>query len=131
MVLHFCKVSVLIVCRDGIVTRYYKTSLCHHYQETGYCAAGVQCRFAHGEEELLPLGDPKSLLCPIFKVRSVGWCKCVSTLLLQPTGTLQRRPLVCPAEAAVPSNQSINQSFRFPPAAASMCRRCVPSPVVQ
>ena len=30
----------------------FKTTMCRHYQRTGYCARGTACGFAHGETEL-------------------------------------------------------------------------------
>ena len=35
-------------------SKYYKTVLCKHFQQTGQCQFGVNCKFAHGEAELRP-----------------------------------------------------------------------------
>ena len=35
-------------------SRYYKTVLCKHFEQTGQCQFGVNCKFAHGEAELKP-----------------------------------------------------------------------------
>jgi len=37
----------------------YKSSICQNF-ERGYCELGVECQFAHGEEELLPPEDARS-----------------------------------------------------------------------
>eukprot|EP00930_Biecheleria_cincta_P102819 TRINITY_DN9464_c0_g2_i1.p1 TRINITY_DN9464_c0_g2~~TRINITY_DN9464_c0_g2_i1.p1 ORF type:complete len:588 (-),score=118.92 TRINITY_DN9464_c0_g2_i1:117-1799(-) len=35
----------------------YKTTLCRHYSNTGFCSRGDTCNFAHGEEELKQPGE--------------------------------------------------------------------------
>ncbi|CAG9537840.1 unnamed protein product [Cercopithifilaria johnstoni] len=48
----------------------YKTSLCNAFRDTGQCAYGLQCRFAHGTDELRPAPEPhpkyKTQLCNKF-----------------------------------------------------------------
>jgi hypothetical protein len=41
-----------LIAESIITNRYYKTALCHAWQETGSCAFGVLCRYAHGDIEL-------------------------------------------------------------------------------
>jgi len=35
----------------------YKTTLCRHYSNIGFCSRGESCNFAHGEEELKQQGE--------------------------------------------------------------------------
>ncbi|KAL3986090.1 Zinc finger C-x8-C-x5-C-x3-H type (and similar) family protein [Acanthocheilonema viteae] len=48
----------------------YKTSLCNAFRDTGQCAYGLECRFAHGIDELRPTPGPhpkyKTQLCNKF-----------------------------------------------------------------
>jgi len=38
---------------------YYKTRLCIRFMQTGYCARGNACTFAHGYEDLRLVGHPQ------------------------------------------------------------------------
>lgn len=35
----------------------YKTSVCRHYEQTGYCELGDLCNFAHGSDEKRNMND--------------------------------------------------------------------------
>ncbi len=39
-------------------TKSYKTSICRHYVQKGYCSLYEKCHFAHGEHELRNKSDP-------------------------------------------------------------------------
>ena len=40
---------------------FYKTRLCHMFEQTGRCSKGSECRYAHGAQELRTAGAPCSL----------------------------------------------------------------------
>ncbi|VDP26520.1 unnamed protein product, partial [Onchocerca flexuosa] len=44
----------------------YKTSLCNAFRDTGQCAYGSHCRFAHGINELLPV--PRVIFFYLYKI---------------------------------------------------------------
>ncbi len=44
---------------SGPSVSYLKTRLCHQFMSTGSCPMGANCRFAHGESDLRPLGLPR------------------------------------------------------------------------
>jgi len=35
----------------------YKTTMCKHFEQTGYCPVGQKCHFAHGKAELRHISD--------------------------------------------------------------------------
>jgi len=40
------------------VNNRYKTSMCRHFETTGFCHLGERCHFAHGPQELRTVNDP-------------------------------------------------------------------------
>jgi hypothetical protein len=36
----------------------YKTTMCKHFEQTGFCPIGQKCHFAHGKAELRHISDP-------------------------------------------------------------------------
>lgn len=53
----------------------YKTELCKTYSQTGSCKYGYKCRFAHGEQELIPRKRSsfyKKRICKTFMEK--GFC---------------------------------------------------------
>ena len=53
----------------------YKTELCKKFMETGFCAYGNKCRFAHGKHELMtkPINtNYKKKMCKSFQ--ETGFC---------------------------------------------------------
>ncbi|KAL3085270.1 hypothetical protein niasHS_010339 [Heterodera schachtii] len=43
----------------------FKTQLCHHYSQHGFCRFGSSCWFAHGENELRSVSGASSFSSPI------------------------------------------------------------------
>ena len=44
--------SHLRCCQEDDNAKYFKTNLCHQFQDTGTCVRGDNCHYAHGEAEL-------------------------------------------------------------------------------
>jgi hypothetical protein len=42
----------------GSVNNKYKTVMCKHFEQHGYCHLGGKCHFAHGKEDLRSINDP-------------------------------------------------------------------------
>ncbi len=42
---------------------FYKTRLCHMFEQTGRCSKGAECRYAHGPQELRTAGTLLLLAC--------------------------------------------------------------------
>ena len=39
----------------------YKTAICRHYEQTGFCELGNLCNFAHGADEKRNMNDVSNL----------------------------------------------------------------------
>lgn len=46
------KGQVRVFMQEDSLPANYKTSLCTHYEENGYCFKGDNCTYAHGRKEL-------------------------------------------------------------------------------
>lgn len=42
----------------------YKTSICRHFAQKGYCSLYEKCHFAHGTHELRSKADPVPNIIP-------------------------------------------------------------------
>lgn len=63
-----------LITDSMINNRYYKTALCHAWQETGVCAFGGLCRYAHGDADLRSIQMVRHAMIDLLK--------CVFRLLL-------------------------------------------------
>ena len=53
---HAAKLELSSETNEKFVTK-YKTELCKNWIEVGYCRYKNKCKFAHGQDEIVPVKD--------------------------------------------------------------------------